>query len=134
MKKLLFAVLLGLILNMSQSYAQNNFEESEFYYITKPIERIWLYRSGYIVAYQRGFNLVRTYVPIDWFTPAGAADLIVLRSARAWPHITIYYQNGEFSHVRLYVRERSHPTWSVVPFHVDLSEYFRGIEEVVLEF
>ena len=135
MKKLLFAVLLGLILSITQAYAQNNFQESEFYYVSIPVERIWLYRDGYIVVYQKGFNLVRTYIPIEWFTPAGKAEYIYLNTPGAWPHMSIFYRNGEFSHVRLYARrERAHQTWGTVPFHVDLSEYFRNIEEVHLEF
>ena len=134
MKKLLFVVLLGLIFSMTQSFAQNTFEESDFYYITVPVERIWLYREGYIVAYQRGFSLVRTHIPIEWFTPAGKADLIMQRSGSSWPHLTLFYENGQFSHLRLYVREHGHPTWGVVPFHVDLSTYFMNIEEIILEF
>jgi hypothetical protein len=135
MRKLFFAVLLGLVLSMTQSlYAQDR-QESEYYYVSIPIEKIYIHNSGYMVTYMQGFHLVRTFIPHDWFTdPAGKADLITLGTGRAWPNLTIYYRNGEFSHVRLYVRrDRSHQTWGTVPFSVDLEQYFTYITEVKLE-
>jgi hypothetical protein len=135
MKKLYFAVLLGLVFCMTQSlYAQNNNEESEYYYVSVPIEKIYIHGTGYMVTYLKGFNLVRTFIPHEWFSnPDGKADLITLGTGRAWPNLTIYYKNGEFSHVRLYVRrDRGHETWGVVPFSVDIENYFVYIEEVKL--
>ena len=136
MKKGIFALLLGLLICAVPSlYAQRS-RESEFYYISVPIEKIYMYRTGYIVLYQKGFNLARVYIPTEWFTNAGGkADLIYLGSGPVWPHLSIFYRDGEFSHVRLYVRRSwDHETWGVVPFHVDLDAYFANIEEVILEF
>ena len=138
MKKALFAVLLGLILSTgSFLFAQSSTKESDFYYVSTPIEKIYTHRNGYVISYRKGVNqMARVYIPMDWFTdPTGKADLVSLGTGSAWPHLAIYYNAGEFSHIRLYVRrDRSHETWGVVPFNVDLDEYFEGVEEIALEF
>ena len=137
MKKTLLAALLGLLIFAAPNlFAQNqNLKESEYYYVTVPIEKIYFYRNGYIVLYQQGWHLNRTYIPMEWFTnPTGKADMIALGSGSHWPHLTIYYKNGEFSHIRLYVRRsRSHETWGIVPLNVDMDSYFHNIEEIQLE-
>ena len=137
MKKALLAVLLGLLIYAAPSlFAQNTYTESEYYYVSVPIEKIYHYRSGYIVLYQHGIHLARTYIPMEWFTnPTGKADMIALGSGSSWPTLAIYYKNGEFSHIRLYVRrDRSHETWGIVPLNVDIEHYFANIEEIRLTF
>jgi hypothetical protein len=139
MKKALFAVLAVLVLG-NVLFAQDNSgkrKESEFYYFSVPIEKIYSYRAGYIVIYRSGTNkLSRTYLPLEWFTdPTGKADQIALGPGRDWPHLSVYYKSGEFSHIRLYIRrERAHETWGVVPLNINIDEYFEGIEEIKLEF
>lgn len=138
MKKGLLAVFLGLLIYavpMLPAQQQNTFKESEYYYITVPIEKIFYYKNGYIVLYQQGYHLNRTYIPMEWFTvPTGKADMIALGTGSNWPQLTIYYKNGEFSHIRLYVRRnRAHETWGMVPLNVDIDQYFQNIEEIKLE-
>jgi hypothetical protein len=134
MKKLYFAVLLGLVFCMAQSFAQTTNEESEYYYVTYSIEKIYLHRTGYMVTYLKGFQTLRIFVPHEWFDAAGKADMVNLGAGRSWPHLTIYYKNGQFSHLRLYIRrDRGHESWGIVPFSVDLDNYFIYIEEVKLE-
>ena len=137
MKKALFAVLLGLIIYAAAPslYAQSTRTESEFYYVNTPIERIYIHRTGYIVMYRQGFNLAWTLIPLSWFSdPHGRADMIAIGSGRLWPSFSVYYQNGEFSHVRLYVRrERAHQSWGVVPLNVEMESYFRNLREIKLE-
>ncbi|AEF80336.1 hypothetical protein [Leadbettera azotonutricia] len=140
MKKALFAVLIGLVLGIGPTlFAQEKSQrkESEFYYFSVPIEKIYSYRSGYVVTYRKGINkMTRTYIPHSWFEgPNGKAEEIGLGSGKAWPSLTVYYKNGEFSHVRLYVRrERSHESWGIVPLNVNIDQYFEGVEEIKLEF
>jgi hypothetical protein len=140
MKKISLLVLLVLVSGLGFplfGQEKRQFKESEYYYVSVPIERIFAYRSGYVVVYRKGVNqLARTYLPEEWFSNAGGkAEQINLGSGRAWPYLTIYYKSGEFSHIRLYVRrERAHETWGVVPMNVNIDEYFQGIEEIKLEF
>jgi hypothetical protein len=140
MKKFSLLVLLVLVFSLGfPLFAQQKrqFKESDYYYVSVPIEKIYSYRNGYIVVYRKGVNqMARTYLPLEWFADAaGKAEQIVLGSGRAWPYLTIYYKAGEFSHIRVYVRrERSHETWGVVPMNLNIDDYFEGVEEIKLEF
>jgi len=43
----------------------------------------------------------------------------------------VYYKNGEFSHVRLRLRKYGqHETWSIIPFNVNIDDFFKDIDEV----
>ena len=57
-------------------------DESEFYFFTVPIEKVYLYRLGYIVLYRTNSNrIARTYIPHEWFkTMAGHGEIIYLHS------------------------------------------------------
>ena len=138
MKKTLLAVIFGLVLSVGPFlFAQNTARESDMYYVSTPVEKIYSHRDGYVVTYRKGVNqMARLYIPMDWFTdPTGKADLVALGPGGGWPYLAIYYNKGEFSHIRLYVRRnKSHETWGVVPLNVDISEYFEGVEEIKLEF
>jgi hypothetical protein len=140
MKKFSLLVLLVLVSGLGFSLfgqEKRQFKESEYYYVSVPIERVFAYRSGYVVVYRKGVNqMARTYIPEEWFTSAGGkAEEIALGSGKAWPYLTIYYKSGQFSHIRMYVRrERTHETWGVVPMNLNIDEYFEGVEEIKLEF
>ncbi|MDR3168043.1 MAG: hypothetical protein LBT93_08865 [Treponema sp.] len=112
-------------------------KRSEYYYVTVPIERIYPYRRGYVVSYQKGVTGIATvYLPVEWFTAAsGKGELITLGSGTTWPHLTVYYRAGQFSHVRLYVRrERGHESWGNVPLNVNIDDRFENIDDLKLEF
>ena len=110
---------------------------SEYYYVNVTVEKVWPYRSGYIVQYRKGpYTYGRVFLPIDWFTnTADKGEIINLPPGNAWPSLSVYYLNGEFSHVRLYVhRWRSHQTWGNVPLNVDVDEEFRNVETINIKF
>jgi len=140
MKKFTLLVLLALVFFLEAPlFAQEKrlSKESEYYYVSVLIEKIYTYRSGYVVVYRKGVNqLARTYLPLEWFTDAGGkAEEIALGSGKDWPHLTVYYKSGQFSHIRLYTRrEKVHETWGMVPLNVNIDQYFEGIEEIKLEF
>jgi len=49
--------------------------------------------------------------------------------------MTVYYKEGEFSHVRLYVhRWQDHQTWGNVPQNINIDSYFEGVETIDLQF
>ncbi|MDR2020221.1 MAG: hypothetical protein LBQ14_05570 [Treponema sp.] len=140
MKKFSLLVLVVLVFSLGLPlFAQEKrqFKESEFYYVSVPIEKIFSYRNGYVVVYRKGVNqMARTYLPLEWFVDAGGkAEQITLGPGKAWPYLTIYYKSGQFSHIRVYIRrERTHETWGVVPMNTNIDEYFEGIEDIKLEF
>ena len=147
MKKIIFLLIILAVLGQGVSlFAQDKKQEnkqsgkskeSEYYYFNFPIEKIYAHRLGYMVVYRRGANLMaRTFLPVEWFTnSSGKGEYIGLRAGREWPSMSVYYRNGEFSHVKLRVRvQRAHETWSFVPLNVNIDEHFQGIEEVELQF
>jgi hypothetical protein len=139
MKKLMLAVIVASFAAGLPVFADNHRErsESEYYYVNVSLERIFLYRAGYIVQYRKGVNNTgRAYLPREWFTDvAGKGEVVLLPKGDAWPTLSIYYKNGEFSHVRLYVHQwQSHPTWGIIPQNVNLDDHFIGIDTIQIEF
>ena len=139
MKKVLFAVLLGLIISAVPSlYAQDNgTNESEYYYVSTPIEKIYTHRNGYVISYLKGVGkMAQLYIPVEWFNDNPVrADIILEGTGPTWPRMVLYYKGGEFSHVRLFVRrDRGHPTWGVVPFYVNIDQEFKDTQELRLEY
>ena len=142
MKKIviLLAILLvfGHVAPLFAQQSSSGTEESEYYYFSVPIEKIFTHRLGYLIIYRRGSSnhMARTYIPHSWFSDsAGRGDVVGLGSGKEWPSMIVYYKNGEFSHVRLRIRKnRMHETWGVLPLNINVDEYFKDIEEIKLVF
>jgi len=139
MKKLLFVLVILTVAGLCMPlFAQESkYKESEYYYFNVPIEKIFSHRLGYMVLYRKGpTDIARTFIPAKWFIDSdGKGEFIGIRSGREWPSMSVYYKNGEFSHIRLRVRtNRAHSTWGFVPLNVSIDEAFKDIEEIRLEF
>jgi hypothetical protein len=140
MKKLIFAaVFIVAFAALQPLYAQkiSKENESEFYYKSVPLEKIYIHRAGYVLAYRRGVtHLVQLYIPYDWFSDtAGKAEVIMLPKGQSWPSLTVFYKEGEFSHMRLYVhRWKEHPTWGIIPISANIDDRFKDVETIKLEF
>jgi hypothetical protein len=140
MKKIIIAVILAaLIAAVSPVFAQTIKEEnsSEYYYVNVLLEKIYPYRTGYVLQYRKGLNQIdRLYVPLEWFTgTAGKGELVTLASGRSWPSLTVYYKNGEFSHIRLYVHHvTSHESWGTIPQNVNIDSRFENVDELKIKF
>jgi len=141
MKKLVFfAVFTVLLAAGSPIFAQTGkvrATDSEYYYKNVALEKIYPYDAGYAVQYRRGLNrLEMAYLPIEWFTTAaGKGEIITLPAGKAWPSLSVYYKNGEFSHVRLYVHHvASHQTWGTIPQNVNIDDRFANVEDFRLKF
>ena len=138
MKKLLLLAALAAF-SLGGVFAQQSNSprrESEYYYVNVPIEKIYLYRLGYIVVYRSGVNqMARVCIPLNWFTDTdGKGELVGLGTGSEWPSMSVYYRNGEFSHVRLRVRRsKAHETWGVVPLNINIDDYFTDVQEVRLQ-
>lgn len=130
MKKLvLVSILMAVIVPLFAQGADSDarYNTSNMYYVNVPVEKIFMSGPGYVIQYRRATNQIGTIgIPYNWFTDAGArAELINLPRGRNWPSLTVFYRDGEFSHVRLYVhRTKSHITWGVVPQGADVSRHF----------
>ena len=136
-KTILIFVMLTLFLASAIFAQQGTNVPSEMYYVNLTIEKIYPYHLGYIVVYRSGlFQTYQTYIPREWFQGvANRGEVVNLRrGSREWPSMTVYYSRGEFSHVKLRLRDRSHQTWGLVRPGVNMDEYFDNIDELRLEF
>jgi len=136
MKKLI--VLLVFLALISPVFAQNNSDgEDTIYYINVPVERVIPTKTGYVVQYRSsGTTLGTIGIPNEWFTDsAGSAEIVRLPSASDWPTMSVFFVNGQFSHVRLYVhRYKGHNTWGNIPMGTDVSRFFTDKESFKLQF
>ena len=110
---------------------------SELYYINVPIEKVYAYRLGYVVLFRKGNNaLGRAYIPYEWFKfSVRKADLVQLGDGPTWPSMSVFYKEGAFYAVRLYVSKRnSHITWGMVPSNVNMDDRFQNVEGIDLGF
>jgi hypothetical protein len=111
--------------------------ESEYYPVFVQVEKVYNYSKGYIVRYRKGpFQMANAYLPIEWFKgTSGKGQIVRQGSANTWPRLVVYYKDGEFSHVRLYVhRDRNHETWGVARASDELDGKFENVDEPKLEF
>jgi hypothetical protein len=100
---------------------------SDLYYVNVPIEKVYPYRKGYVVLYRKGANeLARAYIPFEWFkATVRKAELIQLGDGKTWPCMSVFYKDGAFHGVRLYVSKRlSHLTWGVISSVVNIDDRF----------
>ena len=110
----LFAVILfGIALPL---FAEYTVQGEDVYPVYRHIAMIYAHRLGYKIVFIRGnseFGVV--YVPLDWFGKAGGMGEIVWGDERSYPAFTAFYVDGEFHHIRLYLkRNLSDPTWAVL--------------------
>lgn len=136
MKKIIsFLIIMAVI---APVFAQNNSNSNpEMYYHNITVEKIYPSSEGYIIQYRKNvFELGTIGIPNIWFSEAGGkAELIRLPPGANWPTMSVFYSDGEFSHVRLYIhRNKSHQTWGNIPMGMDVSMHFKEPENFKLEF
>ncbi|MDR3130272.1 MAG: hypothetical protein LBU18_01865 [Treponema sp.] len=131
-----FAAVLPVAAQEQPGQPQADKKISEYYYVNTTVEKIYPYRKGYIIQYRKGpMGIGRLYLPYEWFTEAGnKGEVVPIASSKEWPSLSIYYKNGEFSHVRLYVRRYSHQSWGNIPLNLNLDSYFENVSGVRLEY
>lgn len=86
-------------------------ETSEFFVKTVPITRVYQHRLGYRIAYPKSNHTMGIiYVPHRWFVrEAGTEDEakaeLSAGSGPAYPYFSVFWRNGEFHHIRLYLEQ-----------------------------
>jgi len=137
MKKIIFLIVFLAVISPVFVFAQNDSQENTgFYYVNVFIERIFPSNKGYVVFYRTQTGIATVGIPNSWFTKAaGRADIVNLPVGSDWPSMSVFYDEGEISHVRLYVqRHKGHRTWGTVPQGTDLSRYFSDEETIAIQF
>ncbi|MDR2446623.1 MAG: hypothetical protein LBD58_04975 [Treponema sp.] len=139
MKKLFFVILINMAFAAMPLFAQDAQDSSgDFYYVKVPIAKIYPYSKGYVVTYNvgtYGTELDTVYIPTSWFsTKDNKAVLIRMRATPVVPNITVYYRDGAFDHVKLYVRADYRDTsWGHMPLQANLDDRFENVTDISLK-
>lgn len=101
MKKVSLCVLALLLLALS-AFAQQ--QQAKVYFQSVPILKILSHPEGYKVLYMKAnMKVGEFYVPHKWIGKAGGKAEIVFGRDPTYPYFTVFYKDGKFDFVRLYV-------------------------------
>lgn len=140
MKKVL--ILLAVLTVFSFNLAANDIEpenQSVLYVKTMHIEKIYSHLLGYKITFlSAGLQYKEFYVPLEWFrtrTDDGKMRAeMVSGNDGAFPYFSVFYENGTFSHIRLYVYEdEGHSSWGNMTSNGTTDAYF-DIETLEIEY
>ena len=138
MKRAGFVLAAGLLLMSSlPSFAQQaNTNPKDAYYKVVPIVKVWMHQLGYMVQFWSSKSQISNiYIPLTWFNqgPNSKAD-IIYGNERGYPYLSIFWVDGKFDHVNLYVLNNYDSlTWGVLSQATDLTSQF-NVQEVPKEF
>ena len=124
MRKSLCILLLFVLFGSLQAlFAQDD----DIYVKTVLISKVYPHELGYRLLYIRGdLSIGELYVPREWFESAGGRGDLILGMDRSYPYLSIFWVNGEFSHIRLYLyndlRHSSYGTFRNAASFVDRFE------------
>ena len=115
MKK--WVILLSLIILATVTYSAWS-EESEYYVKTVNIYKIYHHHKGFRVVYDKqNMTVDDIFIPYSWFrVPDKPADEwkaeVVYGDRSEYPYFNAYWENGKFSHIRLFLKlKKTHPSW-----------------------
>lgn len=110
-------------------------ERDQLYAITVQVQRVFPHSLGYKVIYNRSdLYPGEVYLPGRWFTGAAARAEMHYSRHPSVPYMTVFYRNGEVSHIRLFVHaDRAHRSWGALPSGQDLREEF-STEELTIRY
>ncbi len=105
---------------------QNDNEKNNLLALTVYVQRVYPHSQGYKVIYNRSdLYPGEVYLPGRWFTNTDGKGAIIYSNHPSVPYMTVFYENGEFSHVRLFVHSNpSHTSWGALRGAQDLSNEF----------
>ncbi len=128
----LLVALLFLLAGIASVSAQE--QDPTIYVKTVPIMQILNHSLGYKILYLKGsMDVGEFYVPHSWFKAGGKAELI-LGTDRSYPYFSVFYTDGEFSHIKVYAQESiSHLSWGKLRSREGESEKF-DIETLDIEY
>ena len=115
-----------LLLACSAAFAQEKASQ-DVYVKTIPIAKIYTHPLGYRILYFKSdLQYGEIYVPITWFSWSGQGRAnVVWGQTREFPYLTIYYADGTFDHIKLYLQSNMHHiSWGTMDPGLDLSAKF----------
>lgn len=110
-------------------------EESDYYYVSVPIIKVYANTNGYLVVYRVGsIYTAQAYLPMDWFFSGGKGE-VDYGPGKMYPYMTVFYKAGKFSHVRLHLNSDTNDArWGIISDSDDLKKKFQETQEVKLQF
>lgn len=115
MKKriLIVAILAIMVAGFLGAQEAQTSRESELFVHTVYLNQVFRHRLGFKVTYTaENLDFKQKYIPSSWFTQAAGKGEIVHTDSKSAPYMDVYFRNGEFSHVRLFVRDDpNHTSW-----------------------
>jgi hypothetical protein len=112
-------------------------QEQQLFVKSVPIQKVYPHYDGYRIVYMKNtLELGITYIPMDWFYGEGAATKaeVLYGNDPSYPYISIFWQDGEFHHLRLYLIEsKNHPSWGVIDYPQRIARRF-DVEEFTMDF
>jgi hypothetical protein len=96
------------------------------YVASVPIRQIYEHPRGYRVIYFRSdIYPDEVFVPINWFSDVGGRASIQYSVHPSVPYMEVYYENGEFDHVRIHAHSyRGHRSWGQLPRGTEYADEF----------
>jgi hypothetical protein len=90
-------------------------ETSAFYPVRVDVVKVYTHGEGFLVIYRKGSTEVgQCYLPAKWFVSGGKGELVRGEDS-SLPYMSIFYKDGKFDHLRLYVKADSRDTmWGVL--------------------
>lgn len=98
--------------------------ESPYYAKAVTIQKVTSHEKGYKVTYFTSHGDLKTiYVPLEWFYQVGDYKTddgfikaeIVRGNGDSYPYMQIFWKNGKFHHLRLFVRDSYNDRmWGIV--------------------
>ena len=131
-RTVMLVALFFLVLGVFAVSAQE--QDPKLYVKTVSIMKILNHALGYKVLYLKSsMEVGEFYVPHSWFKAGGKAELVI-GDTPAFPYFSVFYRDGEFSHVKLYAHENiGHLSWGRLKRQAGDSSKFE-IETLDLEF
>ncbi len=104
---------------------------SDMYPFRLDVVKVYQHSLGYRVVYRVGqADFADAYIPIEWFKAGGKAQLIRSNDP-SHPYMVVYYREGKFSHVRLFVKDfAKDSSWGILEPGPDVASKFK-VEEIV---
>ncbi len=124
----------ALVFTLSTTLLVAQEDKGSVYYVKSlVITQVAMGTNGYKVTYQnsRG-KLYNTYIPHQWFVGTDRKAERINTLSPSAPYMDVYYRDGAFSHVRLFLISTSdHATWIGIDSDEDLSSNFSAEDLVV---
>jgi hypothetical protein len=120
MKRMILLLFTVVMMTAVPLAAQEDQGGENLFVVTIPAYKIYPHAKGYVFDYRmNSTESAHIFLPYEWFHNISSADeeptkglLRVLGPGDTWPRLSIFYRDGEFSYVKLYVRrEKGHESW-----------------------